>query len=100
MVQAKQVLSVTSHLTARPTATGEKQRASVNHLPRPRVGADVRSSNPPHLKGERDEKESPVSAHDSSSAGMYDRGHGAAGRRPTGRGPRARGPTSGRPVSP
>src|SRR5258708_19604729 len=42
MVQAKQVLSVTSHLTARPTATGEKQRASVNHLPRPRVGADVR----------------------------------------------------------
>src|SRR5258708_26777942 len=42
MVQAKQVLSVTSHLTARPTATGEKQRASVNHLPRPRVGAVVR----------------------------------------------------------
>src|SRR6266581_5169234 len=30
-----------SGLTARPTATGEKQRPLVNHLPRPRVGANV-----------------------------------------------------------
>src|SRR3989442_11704785 len=29
-------------LTARPTATGEKRRASVNHFARPRVGANVR----------------------------------------------------------
>lgn len=30
-----------SHLTARPTATGEKHRTSVNNLARPRVGANV-----------------------------------------------------------
>jgi hypothetical protein len=29
-------------LTARPTATGEKRRTSVHHLPRPRVAANVR----------------------------------------------------------
>jgi len=33
---------MTSRLTARPTATGEQQLASINHLPRPRVGANVR----------------------------------------------------------
>src|SRR6058998_538549 len=29
-------------LTARPTATGEKRRTLANHLPRPRVSANVR----------------------------------------------------------
>ncbi len=34
-------------LAARPTATGEKHRALVNHHPRPRVGANVRRHRTP-----------------------------------------------------
>src|SRR5690242_13318924 len=52
-----------------------------------------------HLKGERDENDSPVSAHDGGSAGRYNDSQCAAVHRPTGRGPRARGETAGGAVS-
>jgi hypothetical protein len=35
-------------LTARPTAAGEKHHASINHLSRPRLGANVGRHNKPH----------------------------------------------------